>query len=74
MAQNFWIAIVAWTACFVVTVVISWATIPRPEEELAGLGRWSVQDSSENPGGLRQILFWATLALCVCTVLNLIFW
>jgi SSS family solute:Na+ symporter len=74
MAQNFWIAIVAWTTCFVVTVVISWATIPRPEGELAGLGRWSVQDSSENRRGLRQILFWAALALCVCTVLNLIFW
>jgi SSS family solute:Na+ symporter len=37
MAQNFWIAIFAWTACFVVTVVVSLATRPRPPEELEGL-------------------------------------
>jgi SSS family solute:Na+ symporter len=37
MAQNFWIAICAWTACFLCTVVVSLATTPRPERELAGL-------------------------------------
>jgi solute:Na+ symporter, SSS family len=37
MAQNFWIAIIAWTVCFLVTIGISLMTHPRPEKELAGL-------------------------------------
>jgi len=37
MAQNFWTAIVAWTTCFLVTVLVSLATRPRPEAELQGL-------------------------------------
>ena len=37
MAQNFWTAIWAWSACFVVTVAVSLVTRPRPEEGLAGL-------------------------------------
>ena len=35
MAQNFWIAIFAWTTCFVVTIVVSLMTKPKPESELA---------------------------------------
>src|SRR5712671_6751770 len=37
MAQNFWTAIWAWTACFLVTIVVSLLTRPRPEKELVGL-------------------------------------
>ena len=37
MAQNFWIAIMAWTTCFVVTILVSLVTRPRPEKELHGL-------------------------------------
>ena len=37
MAQNFWIAIAAWTVCFLVTIVVSLLTAPRPERELEGL-------------------------------------
>lgn len=37
MAQNFWMAIVAWTTCFVVTIAVSLATRPRPDSELVGL-------------------------------------
>ena len=37
MAQNFWTAIFAWTTCFVVTIVVSLFTRPRPDEELVGL-------------------------------------
>jgi SSS family solute:Na+ symporter len=37
MAQNFWTAIVAWTACFVVTIAVSLVTRPRPAAELTGL-------------------------------------
>jgi solute:Na+ symporter, SSS family len=37
MAQNFWIALCAWTVCFVLTVAVSLVTRPRPEKELEGL-------------------------------------
>src|SRR5713226_6740112 len=37
MAQNFWTAIFAWTTCFVLTVMISLVTKPRPDEQLLGL-------------------------------------
>jgi SSS family solute:Na+ symporter len=37
LAQTFWTAIVAWTTCFVVTIVVSLATRPRPASELHGL-------------------------------------
>src|SRR5262245_10058981 len=37
MAQNFWTAIDAWTVCFLVTIVVSLMTSPRPDSELKGL-------------------------------------
>ena len=37
LAQTFWTAIVAWTTCFIVTIVVSLATRPREERELTGL-------------------------------------
>jgi len=37
MAQNFWIAIIAWTTCFVVTFLVSLASSPRPDREMEGL-------------------------------------
>ena len=37
LAQTFWTAIIAWTTCLVVTIVVSLATRPRPAEELRGL-------------------------------------
>jgi SSS family solute:Na+ symporter len=37
MAQNFWIAIMAWTTCFLVTIAVSLMTRPRPEADLKGL-------------------------------------
>jgi SSS family solute:Na+ symporter len=37
MAQNFWMAIAAWTTCFVVTIAVSLFTRPRPDKELVGL-------------------------------------
>ncbi|MGH9541228.1 MAG: sodium:solute symporter family protein [Terriglobales bacterium] len=39
MAQNFWGAIWAFAVCCLVTVAVSVATAPRPEEELVGLVR-----------------------------------
>jgi len=75
MAQNFWIAIFAWSTCFVVTIVISLVTKPRPESELQGLvlGLTKLPDDSkwkwyQKPGPLAVIVLGALL------VLNVIFW
>jgi SSS family solute:Na+ symporter len=37
LGQTFWTAIAAWVTCFVITIVVSLATKPRPDEELRGL-------------------------------------
>src|SRR5437762_1926403 len=37
LAQTFWTAIVAWVTCFLVTIVVSLVTRPRPPDELGGL-------------------------------------
>jgi SSS family solute:Na+ symporter len=37
MAQNFWIAIFAWSTCFLVTILVSLATRAKPASELKGL-------------------------------------
>jgi len=63
MAQNFWGAIFAWTTCFVLTIVISLVTRPRPESELHGL----VYTLTEKPsyGHLALLRRPATLAVIV---------
>ena len=75
MAQNFWIAIFAWSACFLVTIAVSLASRPRPESELEGLvyGVTPIPRQSGvvwymRPGWL------AAVAGAVCVVLNLLFW
>ncbi|HET8654501.1 MAG TPA: sodium:solute symporter family protein [Longimicrobiaceae bacterium] len=74
MAQNFWTAIWAWTACFVITILISLATRPRAEGELRGL----VYSLTERPK-TKHLPLWerpATLAVVVLAatlVLNIIF-
>lgn len=74
MAQNFWTAIYAWTTCFVVTILVSLVTRPRPAEELRGL----VYSLTERPRD--EGLAWhqrpATLAVAVLAmtlVLNIVF-
>ena len=75
MAQNFWIAICAWTTCFVVTMVVSLATKPKPVAELSGLVYGVTQIPYEKdepwykrPGPLAMIVGVALI------VLNLVFW
>ncbi len=75
MAQNFWTAIWAWSACFAITILISLATKPRKEEELKGL----VYSLTERPseGHLpfyKRPLALGLLVLALVLVLNLIFW
>ena len=59
MAQNFWIAIFAWTTCFLVTIAVSLATKPRPESELQG---WS----TASPNIPHEAAFPGTSASAAC--------
>ena len=75
MAQNFWIAIFAWSTCFLVTMVVSLATRPRPEADLKGL----VYGLTEMPVDQGELWYRRPLPLaCVVGValllLNLWFW
>ena len=64
MAQNFWTAIWAFSANFVVTVIVSYCTKARPEAELVGL----VHSLTPKPKRPENELWWQrpeTLALAV---------
>jgi SSS family solute:Na+ symporter len=74
LAQTFWTAIAAFTTCFVVTIVVSLLTQPRPAEQLEGLvyGLTPVIKDGEaawyrRPATLGVLVLMATL------VLNLLF-
>ena len=75
MAQNFWTAIYAWVTCFLITIIISVVTKPRPDGELVGL----VYSLTEKPqeGHLPWHKKPAVLAIVVAVLtvlLNIIFW
>jgi solute:Na+ symporter, SSS family len=67
MAQNFWVAIMAFTSCLVVTLVVSLMTRPREERELEGLvySLTKMPDDSGTPWYERP---WP-LAIAVCAIL-----
>ena len=67
MAQSFWIAMLAFTGCLVVTFVVSMATRPKEEKELEGLvyGLTKLPDTSGEVWYQRP---WP-LAIAVCAIL-----
>jgi SSS family solute:Na+ symporter len=75
MAQNFWIAILGFLACFFVTVLVSLATRAKKPEELRDLV-YGLTKSVHEP-----LLPWykrpapvAAVAGVLCIILNVIFW
>ena len=76
MAQNFWTAIFAWTACFVVTIVISLVTARnKSDAELTGLVYSLTPRITDDelawykrPAALGAVVLGMTL------VLNILFW
>ncbi len=75
MAQNFSTAIMAWTVCFFVTVLVSLITVPRPADQLRGLVYSLTKREYEKPATwyLNPALL-APLVLIAALALNLIFW
>lgn len=74
MAQNFWIAIVAWTSCFLLTIAVSLVTRPKSDAELRGLvyGLTELPNESALPLYKRPIT-WAAAVLVLLTLLNVYF-
>jgi SSS family solute:Na+ symporter len=74
LAQTFWTAIFAWVTCFIITIIVTLLTKPRPEEELRGLV-YSLTSKPEE-----KDLVWyqrpavlAIVVLALTVVLNTIF-
>ncbi len=75
MAQNFWIAIFAWTACFLVTILVSLMSQPKPASELHNLvyGLTAIPHDSDLPWYKRPIPL-AVIVVGALSALNLLFW
>ena len=75
MAENMYRALWSWIVCVAVTIIVSYATRPKPAEELTGLvyGHTKLPSEGEYPLYQRPA-FWACIVGAVFIVLNIIFW
>ena len=75
MAGNFWRALFAWIACFVVTIILSFFTKPKPEEELVGLV-YGMSDIIKTDAGpwYKQPVILAAIVGSITVVANIVFW
>jgi len=76
MGQNFWMAIVAWTSCFVITIVVSLATArTKTDAELKGLV-YSLTPKPEtgHEPWYKQPVTLGVIVLAATVLLNIIFW
>ena len=76
MAQNFYMAIVAWVSCFVLTIVISLATKrTKSDADLTGLVySLTPKPKTEHEPWFKQPVTVGVLVLGVTVVMNVIFW
>jgi SSS family solute:Na+ symporter len=75
MAQNFWTAIFAWSACFIVTILVSLMTRARDEKELVGLVYSLTQRPKEGHlNWYQRPVTLGVIVLLMTLVLNIIFW
>jgi SSS family solute:Na+ symporter len=74
MAQNFWIAIFAWSFCMVTTIVISLATKPKLDSELKGLVYGLTEIPHDDVSWFQRPGPIAIFVLVVLLLLNFLFW
>jgi SSS family solute:Na+ symporter len=75
MAQNFWTAIYAWTACFVVTILVSLVTRAPDESKLVGLVYSLTPKPEEEPmAWYARPASLAVMVIAGTVILNIIFW
>jgi SSS family solute:Na+ symporter len=75
LAQDMYQALWSFIVCVTVTVIVSLATQPKPDAELAGLvyGLTEVPSVGDVPI-YKKPLFWAAIVVVVFVILNIIFW
>jgi SSS family solute:Na+ symporter len=75
MAQNYWIAIISFSACLLLTIAISLVTQPRPESELHNLvyGFTDVPSEEYVPWFKRPVPL-ALIVIALLVVVNIMFW
>ena len=75
MAQDLYRALWSWLVCVIVTVVVSYATQPRPEAELAGLvyGATEIPEEHDDHWYQKPIV-WAGVIGAVFILINIYFW
>lgn len=75
MAENMYRALWSWLVCFVVTIVVSLLTKPKPDKELVGLVYGCTEIPSEEQVPLyERPAFWAIVIAVVFVILQVIFW
>jgi SSS family solute:Na+ symporter len=72
--SSMWRALIAWAVCFVVTIVVSLFTKPKPETELKGLV-YSLTPKAEVKETVwyKRPLVLAIVALVILIVFNILF-
>ena len=75
LAQDMFQALWSFLVCVIVTVVVSLATRPKPDAELAGLvmGLTEIPSVGDLPF-YQKPLFWAGVVAVIFVVLNIVFW
>ena len=74
MAQNFWVAIFAWSTCFLVTLVVSLMSAPKAEAELHNLVYGLTEIPHEEVPWYKRPAPLAVIAIVALALLNLLFW
>jgi len=75
LAENMFRALWSWLICVVVTLVVSYMTTPKPDQNYEGLvyGATAVPSEGHLPL-IHRPIFWGIVALAVFLVLQWIFW
>lgn len=75
MAANFWRANIAWLACFIVTIIVSYMTKPKPIEDLKGLvwGEGPIIETKGLPFYKKPAVI-AVVMLIMTVILDIMFW
>jgi solute:Na+ symporter, SSS family len=75
MTRNLWQAVWAWVICFVLTVVLSFFSKPKPREELIGLVKGlTPMEEQKNLPLYKKPEAVAVVAIIVFVILNIYFW
>jgi len=74
MAQSFWIAIFAWSSCFVITILVSVVTRPKADAELIGLVYGLTKVPDEDVPWYKRPAPLASIVIVALVILNILFW